>query len=147
MGNPQVDALANASRQDNSHSSGRFDNLVNNANQTNVTHSSQFISSPGTEMENHLAVNNLQQGDGMSLPINKGGKYFSDNPVNINTQINTGDLKPEDVYINDAKVKANLKEKRNFELAIDVKSLIIIVLILLIYIFFLPLIFDYFNQY
>lgn len=149
MGNPQVNALNTGVKSSNSHVSGRFNSGGSvNVDNNYVNHPSTLNSKVNTknkEVESH--ENNDYTNDD---PISKmsNNKFFSQNSQEnvVNNNINyINEMENEkSKYMNDPKVKANLEKKDGNEV-IDIKTLMVLALIVLAFIFALPFLYDFLN--
>lgn len=145
MSNPQTNMLNDGSKTSNNHMSGRFaGNNVNTFNQ-NEEHMSTLHSSVNTNIQNNGFFNNGQRND--SLPTIRNNKFVKEDVVVSDTKINS-DIQNSSVdkYLNDPRVMANLEKNKNVNQLIDTKTMMVLGLIVMIFIFVLPMIYDYLNQ-
>lgn len=89
---------------------------------------------------NNVSVSNSNDD---SVVISSGSKFINDNVSE--TKIYENNAKEAFNYTDDPSVKANLKTKKTFTISIDGKVFAIIIVILFIYILFLPKIYNFFN--
>lgn len=147
MGNPQTNMLNEGVKSSNSHLSGRFAGANANNMISNEEHTSTLHSSVNTNMQNNGFFNNNSQ-DNDSLPTMRSSKFVKQNVVVSNTQIKadkTNSPDPVSEYMNDPRVRANLSEKKDANQLIDTKTMMVLGLIVMIFIFVLPIIYDALN--
>lgn len=145
MSNPQISMLNDGSKSSNNHMSGRFaGSNVNTFNQSEE-HTSTLHSSVNANIQNNGFFNSGQQND--SLPTMRNNKFVKEDVVVSDTKIKS-DIQnnPVDKYLNDPRVRANLEKNKNANQLIDTKTMMVLGLIVMIFIFALPMIYDYLNQ-
>ena len=91
-------------------------------------------------------MNNTQINDDR-LVIPQNNTYISNNTPENNTEIYANTPKPTVDYSQDPRVQENLQKKKNNTITIsaDGKVLILIAIIILLFIYFLPIIYNYLN--
>jgi len=138
MGNPQTNALKNGAKATNNHLSGRFAGVSN-------VNTNQYEEHPSTlhgqvDMVTQHKVKNKDP-----LPQLTNNKFVKQNVVVSNTDINSSTRVAGSDYINDPRVMANLQEKKDVNQLIDMKTLMVLALIVMVFIFILPFIYDALN--
>lgn len=146
MSNPQTNMINNGMTYANNHVSGRFAGSNVNNNVQNEEHSSTLHSNVNTNMQNNSFFNNTQQQND-TLPVQRSNKFVKDNVVVSDTKIKTN-MPNEQVneYLNDPRVRANLEANKNASQLIDTKTMMVLGLIVMIFIFLLPMVYDLLNQ-
>lgn len=149
MSNPQTNMLNENVKSSNGHLSGRFAGSNINAFNKSEEHMSTLHSSVNTNIQNNGFYNNGgQQND--SLTTMRNNKFVKQEVVVSNTEIATEKQNvsnnPADKYLNDPMVRTNLEGNKNANQLIDTKTMMILGLIVMIFIFVLPMIYDYLNQ-
>lgn len=146
MGNPQTNMLNDGAKSSNNHLSGRFaGNGMNNSNQSEE-HMSMLHSNVNTSIENNGFFNNNGKTND-ELPSLRNNKFVKQDVVVSNTKINSDNgTDPASKYLNDPTVKANLEQKKDVNQMIDTKTMMVLGLIVMIFIFVLPMIYDILNQ-
>ena len=94
--------------------------------------------------QNQYMNNNQINDDRLIIPQNN--TYISNNQQEVNTDIYANAPKPTVDYSQDPKVQENLQKKNNtITISADGKVLILIAIIILLFIYFLPIIYNYLN--
>lgn len=147
MGNPQTSMLNQGVKSSNSHLSGRFAGTGAYNMVQNEEHSSTLHSTVNTSMQNNGFFNNNSQNND-SLPSMRNNKFVKQDVTVSNTEIKTERVDtsvPGSQYMNDPRVRANLDVKKDANQLIDTKTMMVLGLIVMIFIFILPIIYDVLN--
>ena len=144
MGNPQTNMLNEGTKSTNNHMSGRFAGTMANNTYQNEEHASTLHSTVNTNTESNSFFNNSQNSD--TLPSLRNNKFVKQDVVVSNTEIKTErQTDPANEYLNDPRVRANLEEKKDANQLIDMKTMMVLGLIVMIFIFALPIIYEVLN--
>jgi len=143
MGNPQVNALHKAAKKTNSHMSGRFagmDNVVDNQGNNHPSTLHSKVNYETSNSNSFLMNNNTNVNPNNIVNNNNSNSFVREKKDNVRVKEDENVSK----YSNDPKVMANLgKVKDENETLFDMKTLMIFALIVMVFIFALPFIYNF----